>query len=134
MITLKSIHRRVLFSFSNGLICFKTENIKSDFLLKSLYWSCNKTIHLWINTLKIALMMQDNREVKSVMQALQWGLVLFFNIAYISSMKSKTATIFVCGNECLSLSISFSPCNTAWRSSSDYCRNNDHLCKFPLRD
>ena len=34
-------------------------------------------------------------------------------IAYISSMKSKTATIFVCGNECLSLSISFSPCNTA---------------------
>lgn len=27
--------------------------------------------------------MQDNREVKSVMQALIGGLVLFFNIAYI---------------------------------------------------
>ena len=28
----------------------------------------------------------------------------------------------------------FFPCTTAWRFSSDYSRNNEQLCKFPLRD
>lgn len=34
-------------------------------------------------------------------------ILLVVGIAYISSMKSKTATIFVSGNECLFLSTSF---------------------------
>ena len=28
----------------------------------------------------------------------------------------------------------FFPCTTAWRFSSDYSRNNEQLCTFPLRD
>ena len=56
---------------------------------------------------------KDDLIICAELSRLGRNLFMIMEILNISSMKSKTATIFVCGNECLSLSISFSPCNTA---------------------